>query len=420
VLTVDEWITIRELGKQGMSVSEIGRRTSRDRKTIRKVLSEPTPTVRRKLERPRASKLAPYRDYLVHRVGQGCLNGAVLLEEITQRGYTGKRSILRDFLAPMRRDLVRKREATERFETGPGQQAQVDWGEFGQIWDSRERRWRKLYAFVCTLGYSRASYLEFTTGCDMEHFLGCHLGAFGALGIAETVLYDNLKTGILGRGADGTPILPGRFLDFALYYDFRPRYCQPYRARTKGKVERGIGYVRQNFWVRVAEEVRAGQLELAGLNARAREWAATVANRRVHGTHGEVVAVRYAVEEPRLAKLTGRPLYDTAYHSVRRVGRDGRFAYRGHLYQLPLRHALSAVDVAEALDGQVSVRVPDGEPLRPRLVETAALVEAGRARTEPPAQRAAARGLRVLPAPVVVETRDLAVYEEVAHAGVSS
>jgi transposase len=419
VLTVDEWLTIRELAKQGISVSEIARRTSHDRRTIRKVLSEATPTLRRKGERPRQSKLAPYREYLLHRVEQGCLNGAVLLEEIAQRGYTGKRSILRDLLTPLRQEGVRKREATERFETEPGQQAQVDWGAFGQIWDGRECRWRKLYAFVFTLGYSRAQYLEFTTACDMEHFLGCHLGAFAALGIPETILYDNLKTGILGWRADGTPLLPGRFLDFALYHAFRPRYCQPYRARTKGKVERGIGYVRQNFWVRVAEEVRTGQLELAGLNERARDWTARVANRRVHGTHGEVVATRYAVEEPLVGKLAGRPLYDTAYHALRRVGRDGRFSYRGQIYQLPLRHALSAVDVAEALDGQISVRAPDGEPLRPRLIE-AALADAGRVATGAPPERSARRRLRVLPPPVAVETRDLAVYEEVAHAAVSS
>src|SRR5439155_2053396 len=112
----------------------------------------------------------------------------------------------------------------------------------------REERWRKLYGFVFTLGYSRAQYLEFVLSCDMEHFLKCHLGAFAALGIPETVLYDNLKTGILGRRPDGTPLLPGRFADFALTYGFTPRFCQPYRPRTKGKVERTVGYVRQNFW----------------------------------------------------------------------------------------------------------------------------------------------------------------------------
>ena len=79
-----------------------------------------------------------------------------------------------------------------------------------------------------------------------------------ALGIPEQVLYDNLKTAILGRRQDGSPILPGRFLDFALYYGFTPKFCRPYRARTKGKVERAVGYVRQNFWVRVAAEVKAG------------------------------------------------------------------------------------------------------------------------------------------------------------------
>jgi len=233
VLTVVDWIAIRELHRQGVSISEIARRTGRDPKTIRKVLQEPGPKARPSTWKEGSGKLEPFQEYLLGRIEQGCLNATVLLEEISAWGYTGKITILRDFLRPIRRELIRKREAAERFETGPGKQGQVDWGEFGRIWIPDEGRWRKLYAFVLTLGYSRAQHLQFTLGCDMEHFLDCHLGAFASLGIPEELLYDNLKTGILGRRADGTPILPGRFLDFALYYGFTPKFCRPYRARTK-------------------------------------------------------------------------------------------------------------------------------------------------------------------------------------------
>lgn len=420
MLSVEEWIRIRELDRKGVSVSEIARQIGRDRKTVRKVLEEAVPKLLRQVTTPRESRLEPFREYLLQRIEQGCLNGTVLLEEISSLGYTGKISILRGLLTPIRQELVRKREATERFETGPGKQAQVDWAEFGRIWVPDEERWRRLYVFLFTLCYSRAQYLEFTLSCDMEHFLNCHLGAFGALGIPEEDLYDNLKVGILGRRSDGTPILPARFHDFALYYGFTPRFCRPYRARTKGKIERGVGYVRQNFWVRVAAEVEAKRLLLPGLNLRAREWAENVANVRVHGTHGEVVLARYAEEEPLLGKLDARPRFDADYHAFRRVGRDGRLSYRGQLYQVPLEHALSEVEVAVNLDGKVTIRAKAGEILRSELILPGKV--ASRQVLWPPESvetpRDAPGGLLrvVYRDEPLVQTRDLAIYEEVARA----
>jgi transposase len=419
---VEEWIRIRELAHRGVSVSEISRQTGRDRKTVRKVMEEATPKLQRQLSKERVGKLEPFREYLLQRIEQGCLNGTVLLEEIVQLGYTGKISILRGLLTPIRQEMVRKREATERFETGPGKQAQVDWAEFGRIWVPDEERWRKLYLFLFTLGYSRAQYIEFVTSCDMEHFLSCHLGAFGALGIPEENLYDNLKTGILGRSSDGRPILPPRFADFALYYGFTPKFCQPYRARTKGKIERGVGYVRQNFWVRVVAEVQAKRLCLPGLNWRAQEWTQGVANLRVHGTHGQVVLQRYAEEEPLLGKLDARPRFDTDYHAWRRVGRDGRLSYRGQLYQIPLKHALSQVEVAINLDGQVTIRAKGegGAIVRSELVlpgKVASLEVLQPAESIHASREATAGRLRVVYRDEpLVELRDLTVYEEVARA----
>lgn len=414
---MDEWVAIKEMARQGVSISEIARRTGRDRNTVRKVLAEAAPREHRRVVHPRARKLDPFRDYLLGRIDEGCTNAAVLMEEISRQGYTGKLTMLREFLHPMRQEIVRKREATERFETGPAKQAQVDWAEFGRIYDSGEGRWRRLHGFLFTLGYSRAMHLEFTTSADMEHFLACHIGAFGALGIPETVLYDNVKTAVLGRRSDGSPIFPGRFLDFALYYGFTPKFCKPYRARTKGKVERGVGYVRGNFWVRVSAEVHSGRLELAGLNERASEWVETVANGRVHGTHGQVVRERYAEEAVLLGKSCGRPPYDTDYRSTRRVARDGRFSYRGTLYQLGLLHALSEVEVAESLEGELTVRSSEGQVLRTRAVEVpASLARPVVQKREPRVADGGGALLRLVCHGEEVELRDLSVYEEVANA----
>jgi len=267
---MEEWIAMREWARHGVSLSEIARRSGRDPKTVRKVLAEMVPKRRTPTWKPEQSKLWPYREYVLQRVDQGCLNASVLLEEITARGYTGKQTVLGDFLRPIRREQRRQREATIRYETGPGKQAQVDWGSFGRIWEPKQGRWEKLSGFVFTLGSSRAQHLEFSTSLDEEHFLACHLGAFAALGIPEQVLYDNLKTVVTSRRPDGSPIFQGRFLDFAFYYGFPPKLCHPYRPQTKGKVERGIRSVRHNFWVRVGAEVAAGSLTLAGLYEMAR------------------------------------------------------------------------------------------------------------------------------------------------------
>lgn len=425
MLSVEEWIDIRELSRRGLSTSAIARQTGRDRKTVRKVIREEAgPRPRASSARGKETKLAPYKEYLLQRVDQGCLNASVLLSEISRLGYSGRITMLRLFLGPIRKELIRKREATERFETGPGKQAQVDWGHFGRIWDPERDRWSKLYAFVFTLGYSRAQYLEFTTSCDMEHFLSCHLGAFASLGIPEQILYDWVKTAILGRGPDGVPIFPGRFLDFALYYGFSPKFCQPYRARTKGKVERGIGYVRQNFWVRVCDQVASKHLELTGLNERARDWVQNVANMRVHGTHGEVVLKRFTEEQPILRSIMARPKYDTGYHSIRRVGRDGRLSYRGKFYQVPLKYALTEVQVAESLEGQITFRSMEGCVMPAELHPGARLSTEGRLWRPPMETPAGTGGSLWLPNPgsgisegaPPVQVRELAVYEEVARA----
>lgn len=107
MLSVEEWVNIRELSRQGLSVSEISRRVERDRKTVRKVLVASVPTGRAKNPQPRATKLAPFEEHVLERVEQGCLNAMVLLEEIIAMGYTGKITMLRLFLARIRQEMVR-------------------------------------------------------------------------------------------------------------------------------------------------------------------------------------------------------------------------------------------------------------------------------------------------------------------------
>lgn len=166
-----------------------------------------------------------------------------------------------------------------RFETAPGLQAQADWSELG-----RHRIGDDLLAvhlFVMILGYSRVMFARATTSADTDSFLGCHVDAFESFGgMPAEVLYDNAKVVVISRGRDRIRFNPA-FLDFAGRYGFAPRLCRPYRARTKGKVERIIGYVKDRFLV---GRTFTG---IDDLNEQLAFWVESKANRRIHASTGE-------------------------------------------------------------------------------------------------------------------------------------
>ncbi|AZR27137.1 IS21 family transposase [Xanthomonas vasicola pv. arecae] len=166
-----------------------------------------------------------------------------------------------------------------------------------------------LSAFVATLGWSRASYVEFVTDEKLETLLACHAHTFAFFGgVSRQVLYDNMKTVVLERDAYG----PGEhrfqpaFLDFAGHYGFVPKLCRPYRAKTKGKVERFNGYLRRSFYNPLASKLAQDGLRLDAdtANTAVLTWLRTTANARVHGTTGKVPQQQLQQER---AALQGLP-----------------------------------------------------------------------------------------------------------------
>lgn len=347
MITLEEWVDIRVLHQQGATIKQIARELGLARNTVRKALREEHgPQYQHRT--PRASKLDPYKDYLRVRLEQvPLISGVRLYEEIQTQGYTGEISILRDFLRPLRDQHAH--DLTVRFETLPGQQAQVDWGSFGSLTEAGITS--KLYGFVFILGYSRAMYVEFTTSQVIESLLRCHLHAFEYLGgYPQEILYDNMKTVILQREAErGRYRWHPKFLDFAGYYGLSPRVCQPYRARTKGKVERMIGYVKDNFF-----EGRAFE-GLEDLTHQALVWCDTVANVRVHATTHEVPFERLK-REPLLSHQI-RPLYDTSEVVVRQVSRDCYVSFKGNVYSVPWPYGGKAVTVRATPAGLLEIWV---------------------------------------------------------------
>ena len=222
----------------------------------------------------------------------------VLYREILELGYEGGITQLKEFLAPHKRV---EPEAVVRFETAPGEQMQVD---FTHVRRGRDR----LIAFVATLGYSRASFVRFTADETAQTLCECLREAlvyFG--GVPRHVLFDNATTIVVERDAygEGHHRWHRRLLALSEDYGFGLRVCRPYRARTKGKVERFNGYLKGSFLVPLAATLKqAGlKLDVSSANAHIGRWLAEVANARVHGSTGERPDQRLVLERPALLTL---------------------------------------------------------------------------------------------------------------------
>lgn len=301
---------IKVLARQGHGIREIAREMGVSRNTVRRYLRD-AEAVTLKTAPRRSHKLDPHRQYIAERLQAAhpaWLPATVLAREIAERGYTGGLTRVRTYMRSLR--TVRPQEPVVRFETAPGQQLQCDWIVF--------RRGRSpLSAFVATLGYSRASFVEFVTDEKLDTLLTCHEHAFDFFGgVTREVLYDNMKTVVLERDAYG----PGEhrfqaaFLDYAGHCGFVPRLCRPYRAKTKGKVERFNGYLRRSFYNPLASRLSQDRLLLDAdtANAAVLTWLLHVANARVHGTTNAIPRDQLTIEQKSLQPLpppyTGRLL----------------------------------------------------------------------------------------------------------------
>jgi transposase len=249
-----------------------------------------------------------------------------LHEELRALGYQGGYTTLREHVKTMRVSF--SAEPVQRFETGPGVQAQMDWSVYTIEFSSEGPRRVNLFSYL--LGYSRRQYLHFTESQDLETLMRQHIRAFEHLGgLAATCLYDNMKT-VVDRWEFGVPVYNTRFLAFATHYGFRPRACWPRRPQTKGKVERPFWYAETNLLN--GRTFRS----LEHLNQTTQVWLANTADLRIHRETGKRPLDAHAEEQAHLL-----PLPATAYDSARVVYRvvdvEGMIAYERNLYSVPWR-----------------------------------------------------------------------------------
>lgn len=335
---------LRDLYRQGLNISQIARQTGHDRKTVRTYVKSgelPVPKERVK----KGSKLDAYKDYIVNKLKEGPFTASRLFKEIQEIGFTGKYTIVKDFVREIRPE--QGVQAVYRYETKPGTQAQVDWSEFGKV--EIDGKMPKLYCFSMILGYSRMRYIEFTLSIDAATLIKCHLNAFRFFaGYTKEILYDNMKQVVIKRAMKSSDSeWNPKFEDFFKHYGFIPRLCRPYRPQTKGKVENTIGFVRRDFFL--------GRIfsSLQDMNAQAIAWLNLV-NSNEHGTTHEIPKERLISEG--LKPIDGVPVYLVIREETRAISSDCFVSYLGNKYSVPYRFAGREANL-QIFDGKFKVIV---------------------------------------------------------------
>ena len=296
------------LSGRGVSKAELSRRFGVSRRTIHAWIEageldrDPSSGEARYSPRPRRPhKLDAYKGIVDERLAEfPLLTAQRLFDEVRAAGYEGGYSRVRDYVRE-----ARPREPAEpavRFETPPGRQGQVDFGTFALPWGRR-------HALLVVLGHSRLLWLRFYPRQTMAvpaEGLESAFARFG--GVPAELLFDQMRAVVVSddRTSGGELVLNAEFLRFAAHWGFAPRSCRPYRAQTKGKVERPIRYLRESFFY--------GR-EFAGdedLNEQAERWLEGTANVRAHGTTGERPVDRFERDERKAL----RPLADRPYRRL--------------------------------------------------------------------------------------------------------
>ena len=295
------FVEVHVLHRQGHSIRQISRDLCISRNTVRRRLrAAQVPAAEIRARKP--TKLDNYRGYLQTRIAAArpdWIPATVLFDEIRAQGYSGCVTTVRNYARTMKPQP--RPDPVVRFETDPGQQMQVDWGVF-------RLNGKRVSLFLSTLGWSRYAYGVFVDNERFDTLRSCHEQAFEEFnGVPLEILYDNMKTVVTKRNAygDGLHQFHAGLQDLAHHYGFLPRLCRPYRAKTKGKVERQIGYIRRSFFIPLLTRYRQSEqtLDLDILNLEFARWLSLVANVRVHGTTSKVPEQQLTEERAALLPL---------------------------------------------------------------------------------------------------------------------
>ena len=315
---------ILTLHRKGLKKREIARKLCISRNTVKKYIDNPQLAFEPFKGQPRPSKLDPFENNIKAWIEEDSQYRATwIYDRLFNMGFTGSYEIVKRKVGKMKSEF--QKVAYMRFETEPGYQAQVDFGEF-QV-EKADGSVTKLYLFSMILGYSRRIYSELIECCDLPTFLDCHINAFQYFGgVPEQILYDRMKNVYIGKIA-GKSKFNDTLMGFALHYGFTPKVAPAYAAWVKGKVERPYSFIREGFWRGY------GFICLETANLDLHGWLRKK-DERVHGTTHEVVSQRFNRERPHLNPLPPQP-FDTSYRVYRKVYKDCTVRFEGNSYVVP-------------------------------------------------------------------------------------
>jgi transposase len=344
MINQEKVMDIKSLAKQGYSKRHIARITGLHRNTINKYLTGTLPVYKKT---QRQGLLKPYHGLIEDWLQQQNYQASRIYELLQGQGFKGSYDVVQRHVKKLKnkRDHV----AYVRFETLPGQQAQVDFGDF--VISCSDGSKLTIYCFIMVLGYSRKMYIEFIDRCTLANFLKCHQKAFAYFGgIPCEILYDNMKNVVIKKLV-GLIKWNQSFWAFCLHYGFKPLTTPAYSPWAKGKVERPIGYMRERFW-------RGYQYsDLKYANKDILEWLKEVADDRIHGTTHEKVSLRFEKEKPFLGFLPPNA-YDISEKLWRNVYKDCQVAFDCNRYVVP--HEYVGKDVLLKInDGELRIFYDD-------------------------------------------------------------
>ena len=334
---------ILDLHRSGLSQRAIARRLGISRNTVKKYLDAPEECLKNPPSYHRASILEPYYDAIKAWLEEdGYYTATWIYDRLVNQGYTGSYETVKRKVAELKKH--KQKIAYMRFETEPGHQAQVDFGEF-QV-EMPDGSIKKLYLFSMILGYSRKIYTELIERCDMPSFLDCHIHAFEYFsGVPDQILYDRMKNVYIAKLA-GRDKFNSTLLGFAVHYVFTPKVAPAYAAWVKGKVERPYTFIREGFWRGY------GYVNLVTANKDLWVWIAKK-DERIHGTTHEKISTRFNREQPFLNALPPQQ-FDTSYRIYRKVYKDCTVHFEGNRYVVPHRLVGESVILREK-DGQLRI-----------------------------------------------------------------
>jgi len=312
---------------QAKSTRKIARDLKINRKSVMRIIERRSVLLEKSQSSPRASILDPFKEYIAELLKRDPkIPSTTILQRLRVQGYLGGKSNLNSYVFTIRERPYRSREAFHTITFAPGECAQVDWGEFGDVFGDGI----KIHCFLMVLCYSRLIYIEFTRGEKFEDFIRCHQNAFRFFGglVPTECWYDNLTSAVTER-LNSLVKFNARFMAYIGHHGVMPHACNPARGNEKGRVEDGVKYIRSSFWPGRTFK------NFEDLCSQASDWRDNTANRREHRSTHKIPILHFEKEEKAALKATNPAPYDTDELFTRVVPPNFMIVYETNRYSVP-------------------------------------------------------------------------------------